>query len=97
MSLEDNFIKLIYFRDKMKRGDLEIFGIFIAMIGAVLFFNSFVGGVTGFVVLEDVNMELGSILGVILIVFGLMLGMAGRDQTKELEEKVRRELWAGRP
>lgn len=80
----------------MKRGEIEILGIFIAIVGIVLFFNSLSGAITGFAILEDVNQELGSILGVILIVGGLLLGIVGRDQTKEIEEKVRRDIWSGK-
>ena len=79
----------------MKRGDLELLGIIIAFIGIVLFFNSVIGGIAGFVILEDVGGDLGSISGVIFIVSGLVMAMFGKDKAKELEAKSGREKWAG--
>ena len=56
---------------------LEILGIFMFFAGFIFMIN-YLSGITGYVVTNQVNTEFSSIAGIVFIVGGLMLFIAGR-------------------
>jgi|SRR3989338_2747055 len=59
----------------MKKGFYSVLGILLVVAGAVLLLNSF-SGLTGFVVLEDVNKNVSGVLGIVLVLGGIGVLMA---------------------
>jgi hypothetical protein len=65
----------------MKKVILEISGIFIFLIGFIFMVN-YLSGVTGYVITNQINTEFSSIMGIVFIIGGLLLFIAGRHQQK---------------
>ncbi|MEN7982070.1 MAG: hypothetical protein ABFQ65_01340 [Nanoarchaeota archaeon] len=61
----------------MKKEVLELSGIFIFLFGFIFIINYF-SGITGYVVINEINQEFNSIAGIVFIVVGLMLFITGR-------------------
>lgn len=69
-----------------KRG-LRILGILILAFGISILLNSF-QGITGFVIYEDIDIEIGSILGAIIVFAGILILQSSRVES-ELESNVK--------
>jgi len=62
----------------MKKRPVQILGIIVILIGIVFLINSF--QITGFVVLKDVGRTAGSVFGIVFVIGGILLFMAGRHE-----------------
>ncbi|MBU2562184.1 MAG: hypothetical protein KKF68_00810 [Nanoarchaeota archaeon] len=61
----------------------KILGIILIVSGIALILNSF-SGITGFFIVEDINKDFGSFLGLILLLQGIFLYLVGaREAEKE--------------
>jgi len=84
----------------MQKRTLNLLGILLILIGAVLLLNS--AGITGFAILENVDKTAGNILGLALVVGGVLLLQAGVEREgkeRRLEKALRatqQELQSGR-
>jgi uncharacterized membrane protein YccC len=84
----------------MQKRTLNLLGILLILIGAVLLLNS--AGITGFAILENVDKTAGNILGLALAVGGVLLLQAGVEREgkeRRLEKALRatqQELKSGR-
>lgn len=63
----------------MRKVVIELSGIFMFFVGFVFMIN-YLSGITGYAVSDQVNPEFSSIAGIVFIVGGLMLFIAGRHQ-----------------
>ncbi len=65
----------------MKKRVFVIEGLAFIFIGIVFLFNSF-SSITGAVVLENVDVNVSALLGLVFVVAGLIMMMSGRNKTK---------------
>lgn len=64
----------------------KILGIVLFLIGGFLIFNSF-SGMTGFVVAENIEKNISSIIGLMLVIGGIVLFVRGKEGNLALEIK----------
>ena len=69
----------------MQKRTLNLLGILLILIGAVLLLNS--AGITGFAILENVDKTAGNILGLALVVGGVLLLQAREGEEREGRER----------
>jgi len=67
----------------MVKREFRYLGIALLLIGAVLLVNSF--GITGFAILEGAGKTMGSVLGIVFVVVGILLIQSRRRVEKESE------------
>ena len=65
----------------------RIFGVMFLLIGIGIAFNSF-GGMTGFAVVEDVDLNKGFIIGAWFILTGVVLATYRKKETSSGEKKL---------
>ncbi len=63
----------------------KLFGLLFFIFGITILFNSF-NGITGFVVYEDVNLNVGVIIGIWFILVSLLL-IVYRKKEQEINDK----------
>ena len=71
----------------MSRKILRTLGVISFIFGAVLLLNSF-SGITGFVIIEDLERNMGSVWGVAFIIVGILLIFVERFERAGLEKRV---------
>jgi hypothetical protein len=69
----------------MQKRTLNILGILLILIGALLLLNS--SGITGFAILENVDKTAGNILGLALVVGGVLMLQAREGEEREGRER----------
>ena len=71
----------------MKTRVLRFVGFVSIFIGLILIFNSF-SRITGFTIIESIEEEMSSIIGIILFIAGILLLSTSRVAESPLEQKV---------